>query len=100
VNEMSFHELSPSVKGLEMNRGNNLTALWLGLSPSREGEYGCSANRLLQIVGGLKSLKALHIGFRFLFGRRLLAVPILNLLGRLPNIENFGLKGSFALVRK
>ena len=100
VNEVSFHELSPAIKTLEMNGGNNLTALWLGLC-SREGEYICSANRFLQIMGSLKSLKALDICFCSLLGRRRVAVPILNLPGRLPNLEHFGLMGpSLILVRK
>jgi len=103
VNEVSFHELSPAIKTLEMNGGNNLTALWLGLC-SREGEYICSdSERFLQIVGSLKSLKALDICSWSLLGmrQRLVAVPILNLLGRLPNLEHFGLRGpSLVLVRK
>jgi hypothetical protein len=99
ANGVSFRELSPAVKSFEMHLGNNLISLLLDLS-TRDGGYNCPADRFFQIVGSLKSLKVLDIAFSSLGGPREVAVPILSLLGRLPNLEHFGLKGRPILVRK
>jgi hypothetical protein len=99
ANGVSFRELSSAVKSFEMHLGNNLISLLLDLS-TRDGGYNCSADRFFQIVGSLESLKVLNIEFWSLVGSREVALPILSLLGRLPNLEHFGLKGRPILVRK
>ena len=99
VNGVLFQEISPAIKALQMHLGNDLTSLSLD-SRVHDKSY-ISANRFLEIVGSFTSLKVFLISFRNLYvwpGDD--HVPILNLLGRLPNLECFGLRGQLVLVTK
>lgn len=58
-------------------------------------------NRFLEIVGALKSLKVLAINLGVAFpGAKRIAVPLLTLLSRLPNLKRFRLQGDLILVRE
>ena len=81
-----------------MHLGNNLNVLLLDSSTDR-GEYNCLENTFLEIMGNLKSLKVLEIRFISFVGNQRMVVPVLNLLGRLPNLERLALKDHLNLVR-
>eukprot|EP00253_Pinus_taeda_P007803 PITA_07803 len=89
VSGMGFHQLSPTIESLEMELGNNLTALSLR---STWYPHTLSAKRFLEIVGTLTSLKAVTINDEpdFLLINTDV-VPLFNLLSRLPNLERFHL---------
>jgi hypothetical protein len=84
---------------LEIELGNNLIALSLRSRPY--GAHNLSDNRFLEIVGTLRSLKVfvIDLGVAFPEAKRI-AVPLLNLLSRLPNLERFRLHGDLILVRE
>eukprot|EP00253_Pinus_taeda_P007369 PITA_07369 len=92
VNGMGFYELSSKIHRFEMERGNNLIELWL--SSVGDAGYKLSVNRFLEFMGTLRSLKVLtiHLGCAF-HGRQMMAVPLLNLLSRLPNLQRLHLLG-------
>ena len=98
MNGLLFQEVSQAIKPLEMHLGNNLNVLLLDSSTGR-GEYNCLANTFLEIMGNLKSLKALEIHFLSFIGDQRMVFPVLNLLGRLPNLECFTLKEHLILAR-
>jgi len=99
VNGLAFHELSPIIEELKIEPGNNLIALLLRSCPCRA--HNLSDNRFLEIVGALRSLKvlAIDLGVAFPVAKRI-AVPLLTLLSRLPNLERFRLQGDLILVRE
>eukprot|EP00253_Pinus_taeda_P026184 PITA_26184 len=92
VNGMGLYELSSRINGFEVERGNNL--IELSLTSSGNAGYNLSVNRFLEFMGTLRSLKVLTMHFGSASdGREMMAVPLLNLLSRLPNLQRLHLHG-------
>ena len=100
VNGTAFYEFSSLIRGLDFDFGSNLIELSLYVAVVL-WRRNFSVDRFLEVVGTLRSLKVLRIecfGCARSFNRKGVAIPLLNLLSRLPNLERFQLRGKMYLV--
>lgn len=95
LNGVEFCEISPTIERLKMEPGKNLIEL---TDSNFSREYNFSADRFLELVGTLRSLKVLNIQLGTTYGGgNGIALPLVDLLSRLPNLERLHLRGKLIL---
>ena len=110
VNGLLFHQLSNWIGYLKLECGSNVVGLSLRGSYNSDGFkfdrernqiFNIWADRFMEILGSFKSLKDLSIYtvMMLMLGEKQMAVPLINLLERLPNLERLHIPGDILLVR-